>query len=464
MGKTSFTDLGTFLMGIKENTSNYSFLEFENFAATPEGLSILTAANPSPDGNIDIAGSIKGVTGAKDPALPMTISAPDINNNKLQFTMLINPANMNHGKTSTVHAAYTRDGYITQLWGPNQDLLTATGTTAAFMVSGAGLTAVDRRLSMGMHNFFALLYAYRNNGYEFVDPASIRTAFTRVINVIHGIEITYDGQSYLGHFNNFTIDENAEKPFLFDYNFEFVVSSLSNDYNEIRGHFISIGEEPLKNTGIAARLLSNLNRRGKTLIESTLKPDESTESGYTKDDSKVDLKAVGINAEPQGTLGGAPADVTNLAPNTKAALYGMAQRYKEIYGTTIDVTSAYRTYEQQKILYDNTNKKYPVDKPGTSKHEDGEALDVDRATLNNLKKIDPSTGQTFMEEFGFWQPHEANDPIHLELNPNAPKLTKEAASNYANVMEGASYGQSTPVGVPPNYLVYRQQQTNGGRG
>jgi hypothetical protein len=185
------------------------------------------------------------LTGANSAALPMTLSTVGITGDRISVTLLINPTTLNHGKTSAVYANYTRQGYVTQLWGPNQDLLTSTGTTAAFMVDGIGLTAVGRRQSFGMQNFFALFYAYRNNGYQLLDIANMNSILTRVINIVHGVEVSYDGQIFMGHFNNFTLDENADKPFLLDYNFEFVISSLSNNYEEIRGHF-----EPIPPAGL----------------------------------------------------------------------------------------------------------------------------------------------------------------------------------------------------------------------
>lgn len=199
------------------------------------------------------------LTGALSAALPMTIAVPDADNNRLQITLLINPTSLNHNKTSSVSANYTRRGFITQVWGPSQDLLTSNGTTAAFMVDGVGLTAVNRKRSFGYQNFLALFMAYRNNGYQLLDPTQT-SLITRVINVIHGVEISYDGQIFMGHFNNFTLDEAADKPFLFDYNFEFVVSSLSSIYDEVRGHFAPMprdGEAPVKNPRLLADLTTS---------------------------------------------------------------------------------------------------------------------------------------------------------------------------------------------------------------
>jgi len=180
------------------------------------------------------------LTGAKTALLPMQISIADKDNNRLTFTMLVNPSNLNHGKTSSVYSSYTRNGYITQLWGPNQDLISSTGKTAAFMVEGSGLTNIARRRSFSYANFLVFLYAYRNNGYQFLDPTSFKETLTRVINVIHGVELFYDNHIFMGHFNNFAVDEAAERPYLFDYNFEFVISSLSDTYDEVRGHYTPI--------------------------------------------------------------------------------------------------------------------------------------------------------------------------------------------------------------------------------
>jgi len=177
------------------------------------------------------------ITGALSPLLPMKISIADKDGFRVTFTMLVNPLNVNHGKASSVFTNYTRKGFVTQLWGNNQDLLSSTGKTAAFMVEGSGLTNVARRRSFSYVNFLSLLYAYRNNGYQFLDPTAFKEAFTRVISVIHGVELFYDNQTFLGHFNNFTLDESADRPYLFDYNYEFVISSLSENYDEVKGHF-----------------------------------------------------------------------------------------------------------------------------------------------------------------------------------------------------------------------------------
>jgi len=198
------------------------------------------------------------LTGASTACLPMTFRIIDKTGSvALEFTLLVNPSSMNHGKTSTVGASYTREGYITQMWGPNQDLITASGSSAAFMVAGIGLTAVGRRRSFGFLNFTTLLATYRNNGYLLGDP-TLESGLTRVVNLVTGVELTYDNQSYMGHFSNFTIDENADSPFRFNYNFDFVVSMLSKNYNEVRGHFASIDD--LSGLDLAVPLVGDISQ------------------------------------------------------------------------------------------------------------------------------------------------------------------------------------------------------------
>lgn len=181
-----------------------------------------------------------GLTMARPAILPLTITMASASRKRLQFTLLVNPESINHGKTHTTGAALTRQGYVTQYWGPNQDLLTGNGRSAAFMTPETGLTSKADQRSFGFQNFMSLVSAYRNNGYEFLDMTDLSLLVTRVIHIVHGIEISYDNQIFMGHFNNFTIDQLAENPFNINYNFEFVVSTLNTTYNEIRGHFIPI--------------------------------------------------------------------------------------------------------------------------------------------------------------------------------------------------------------------------------
>lgn len=226
------------------------------------------------------------LTGAADPILPMKIAIADAKGKRLEFTMLINPNNLNHGKTSSANPLYTRKGWVTQLWGPNQDVLTATGKTAAFMRASVGVTNFYRKESFAYLNFMSLVTAFKNNGYrifDFTDAREVtRIANSRVIDLIHGVEIFYDNNTYMGHFNTFTLDEDADNPFIFNYNFEFINSILNNDYSEVRGHFSPIPEREQENAGYISfdkvSLLNDVFSKGpsKPVVRSKPRNEEST--------------------------------------------------------------------------------------------------------------------------------------------------------------------------------------------
>jgi hypothetical protein len=103
----------------------------------------------------------------------------------------------------------------------------------------------------------ALVNAFKNNGYRLVDRTLLNTIemATRVIDVVNGVKISYDGNVMMGHFNNFTLDEDAEHPYLLTYNFEFVISAYGtssspsgsdlshNGMNEIYGHYLQTEDD-----------------------------------------------------------------------------------------------------------------------------------------------------------------------------------------------------------------------------
>lgn len=183
------------------------------------------------------------VTGAAKAILPMRISTIGRSFNKsgkkvdrrISFTLLINPDSWNHSKTQASQIAYTRRGWVVQLWGPNQDTISSTGRTAAMMTDSAGLDNLNAEMSISYLNILSLISAYRSNGYIFEDFVATNE-LTRCINMIYGVEIEYDNQVLQGHFNNFTLDEDSDHPFVFNYNFEFIISTLSPS-SQVRGHY-----------------------------------------------------------------------------------------------------------------------------------------------------------------------------------------------------------------------------------
>jgi hypothetical protein len=231
---------GNFLDKLQSKTISYGFHNQEQYYTS--AVNTLTGLT-----DIVVVNEHKALTGAAPAILPMEIVTARINRNeygeevpeRISFTLLINPETWNHGKTQTTQMAYTRNGWSTQLWGPNQDTISSTGKTAAFMTPAEGMDNFTSQLSFGYLNFMALISSYKNNGYHFEDFIKV-DELTRVIKTVQGIQITYDNEVFMGHFNNFTIDEVEETPYLLNYNFEFIVSTLNGTEYEVSGHYKTI--------------------------------------------------------------------------------------------------------------------------------------------------------------------------------------------------------------------------------
>jgi len=198
----------------------------------------------------------ESMTGCKGAILPMTISvfSPDINDT-VSFVLLVNPESLNYGMSNATQLNYTRNGFISQLWGPNQMTLSATGRTAGFMTKSNGMSNSRQTTTIAYKNFMALLKAYKNNGYDYEDQLNQGNYKpTRVISIVRGVTLEYDGSTFTGHFNNFTLDNDAEHPFSMGYAFEFIVSSVQSRFRQVRGHFIP----PTAPEELQPRLLSQL--------------------------------------------------------------------------------------------------------------------------------------------------------------------------------------------------------------
>jgi len=188
----------------------------------------------------------QALTGVYPAVLPMQFSTVGHDEKRVSFTLLISPETWNEGKNNTYQSTYTRRGWVPQLWGPNYDTVSSTGKTAAFMTPAFGLDNFTREMSFGYLNFLSMFAAYRSNGYKFEDFTSTNE-LTRVIKTVPGVEISYDNNLIMGHFNNFTLDEDEEHPYIFNYNFEFITSVMSRDEFEIRGHYkrLPVSEQDL---------------------------------------------------------------------------------------------------------------------------------------------------------------------------------------------------------------------------
>lgn len=106
------------------------------------------------------------------------------------------------------------------------------------------------------------------------------------------------------------------------------------------------------------------------------------------------------------------ATLEGLQPEVRERAHAMLYEA----GRALRLNSAFRTRAEQKRLYDGWKAGkpgfFPANKPGTSKHELGLAIDVD--DLGN-----PALRARLAHKYGFYAPH-AHEPHHLELRPGRP--------------------------------------------
>ena len=138
-------------------------------------------------------------------------------------------------------------------------------------------------------------------------------------------------------------------------------------------------------------------------------------SGLTTPAQNVEQRFLGAQAEKSGAAAG-----EGFTPQAQKAFPGAAGNAASIATSIgIPVISGNRDNAAQKALYDasvanGTPGRLPngnlVAKPGSSKHETGQAVDIDTAKLTQAQR-------TQLANNGFFQPFPEKDPNHWEINP-----------------------------------------------
>jgi hypothetical protein len=107
-------------------------------------------------------------------------------------------------------------------------------------------------------------------------------------------------------------------------------------------------------------------------------------------------------AVADGPFPGGSGKRAGLAPAMAAAL----ARADELLGEPVPIASGVRSGEQQQALWDGrASNPYPVAKPGSSRHEQGLAVDVPRGFVPRLLSV--------AAEAGLCHPLPRTDPVHF---------------------------------------------------
>ena len=155
-------------------------------------------------------------------------------------------------------------------------------------------------------------------------------------------------------------------------------------------------------------------------------------------------------ADPSKAVAG--KDISGINQSLAGAIKSAATEFMAVSGKPITVTSAVRSPEEQQKLYDDFQAgkaKYPVAPPGKSKHDRGEAVDIDSSTANALDQMG------LLAKYGLSRPV-PKDPVHIELAKGFADggVATGPTSGYKATMQGTNAvvplpsGKEIPVDMP----------------
>ena len=141
----------------------------------------------------------------------------------VRLVLHVNPTSLKVNRQRQVERIQTLGGFVEQHWGDSTVDISADGTTGGFVRAYSGLSNItsfdaaggSRRETIAYDKFLDLLALFHSNG-------SIYDAAGNI--ALQGcIKMTFDEGVYLGWFSQFTVNENAEKPYQFSVSFQFTV-------------------------------------------------------------------------------------------------------------------------------------------------------------------------------------------------------------------------------------------------
>lgn len=140
--------------------------------------------------------------------------------------MLVNPQTFTRGHEHTADAVKVRRGTVVHTWLEKPMTLTGKGVTAAQYIIDSqgfgGLTNVNRVHSLAYRNLMSLVRVYKNNGWIFSGGAA-GEGNNGIPLIALSIYIYYDGQVYIGSFDDFSVTDSGDKPYNLEYSFKFTV-------------------------------------------------------------------------------------------------------------------------------------------------------------------------------------------------------------------------------------------------
>jgi len=143
----------------------------------------------------------------------------------VRMVLHVNPQSMSFSYAKVIERIQTKGGFVEQHWGEGARAIDFSGVTGGFKrlysglsnVTGGGYdTGGTRRDTIAYDKYLDLLALFHNNGSVYDNTGEI--AFQGII------KMSFDGGVYYGWFQNFNVNESAERPYLFELTTTFTVS------------------------------------------------------------------------------------------------------------------------------------------------------------------------------------------------------------------------------------------------
>ena len=153
--------------------------------------------------------------------------------------MFINPSNLDLAYAQLVSETRTLGGFVQEFCGEQLTTLSGSGQTAMFY-NEKGLSN-DMRQTESYQNFIRLVNIYKNNGKDYSNDKNTNALKSNPDRIISfgTVIMTYINKEYEGFFENFSMKEDAEKPFNLNYDFSFKVTRTIGDLIIQNGSFLS---------------------------------------------------------------------------------------------------------------------------------------------------------------------------------------------------------------------------------
>ena len=150
---------------------------------------------------------------------------------------------------------------------------------------------------------------------------------------------------------------------------------------------------------------SGLLKSSTAINDNTLSQVKSGKLRMVANVGKINTTKAGFDGRKEyfsysGTVTPRSQAINNLDPTVRNNLNNLAFEYKQATGTTLNVTTAARTYAQQKHFWDlyQAGKGNPANRPGYSLHEYGLAVDISPAQAKKAEEMG------LLKKFGFYRP------------------------------------------------------------